>query len=55
MIPSVIVPVTYREILSAMSSMTITDGSKISAFEREFSEYNGSKYVLLTYSGRTAL
>ncbi|MGP8321313.1 MAG: DegT/DnrJ/EryC1/StrS aminotransferase family protein [Methanosarcinaceae archaeon] len=55
MIPSVIVPVTRHEILSAVASITIGNGSKISAFEREFSEYIGCKDVLLTYSGRTAL
>ncbi len=55
MIPSVIVPVTRHEILSAVASITIDDVSKISAFEREFSEYIGCKDVLLTYSGRTAL
>ncbi|NIA11167.1 MAG: aminotransferase class V-fold PLP-dependent enzyme [Nitrospiraceae bacterium] len=55
MIPSVIVPVTRHEILSAVASITIDNGSKISAFEHEFSEYIGCKDALLTYSGRTAL
>ena len=55
MIPSIIVPVTYHEIARALTSITIDNGSKISAFERELSEYIGCKYVLLTYSGRTAL
>ena len=55
MIPSVIVPVTYHEILSALTTITTSDGSKISAFEQKFSEYVGCKDVLLTYSGRTAL
>ena len=55
MIPSVIVPVTRHEILSAVASITIDNGNKIPDFEREFSEYIGCKDVLLTYSGRTAL
>ncbi len=54
MIPSVISPITHHEILSAIGTI-INRENRISAFEREFSEYVGSKNVLLTYSGRTAL
>ena len=55
MIPSIIVPVTCHEIARALTSITTDDGSKISAFERDFSEYIGCKDVFLTHSGHTAL
>lgn len=55
MIPSIIVPVTHHEILSALKTVTVNNRGQISSFEQKFSEYIGCKDVLLTYSGRTAL
>lgn len=53
MIPSIIVPVTYREIIGAIKS--IANDNAIVSLERKFSEYIECDNVFLTYSGRTAL
>ena len=53
MIPSIIVPVTYCEIIGAIKS--ITNDNATVALERKFSEYIECDNVFLTYSGRTAL
>ena len=55
MIPSIIVPVTYHEVINAFKTITIDDGSQISSFEEKISEYIDCSEILLTYSGRTAL
>ncbi|KAF5413919.1 MAG: UDP-4-amino-4-deoxy-L-arabinose--oxoglutarate aminotransferase [Candidatus Methanogaster sp.] len=55
MIPSIIVPVTYHEIINAIKTIAIDDGSQISSFKEKISEYIDCSEILLTYSGRTAL
>jgi dTDP-4-amino-4,6-dideoxygalactose transaminase len=53
MIPSVIVPVTSKEILNALNFLTNKD--KIPEFERKFSEYIGCEHAIAAYSGTAAL
>ena len=53
MIPSVIVPVTSKEILSAVNFLN-TKG-KMPDFEKKFSQYIGCKHAIATYSGTAAL
>lgn len=54
MIPPVIVPVTFKEIISAVKDGVIAN-NKIKEFEHEISRYNNCNNAILTYSGRTAL
>ena len=54
MIPPVIVPVTFKEIVRAVKDSAITK-DKIMEFEQEISKYNNCDKTILTYSGRTAL
>jgi dTDP-4-amino-4,6-dideoxygalactose transaminase len=53
MIPSVIVPVTSKEILNAVNFLNTND--KIEGFEHKFSEYIGCEHAIATYSGTAAL
>lgn len=55
MIPPVIVPVTFKEIVSAIKDSAISCRNKIIEFELEISRYNNCEHSILTYSGRTAL
>lgn len=55
MIPPVIVPITSKEITSAIKTIIINDKTKIPEFEQMFAKYVGVKHAILTYSGRTAL
>jgi dTDP-4-amino-4,6-dideoxygalactose transaminase len=54
MIPPIIVPITSKEICSALRTC-VTDDTTVSEFERGISEYIDCKNSILTYSGRTAL
>jgi dTDP-4-amino-4,6-dideoxygalactose transaminase len=53
MIPSVIVPVTSKEILNAVNFLN--SNNKIPEFEIKFSEYIGCEHAIATYSGTAAL
>ena len=53
MIPSVIVPITYREILNAINFLN--KENKILEFEQMLSEYIGCEHVITTHSGTAAL
>jgi dTDP-4-amino-4,6-dideoxygalactose transaminase len=53
MIPSVIVPVTSKEILNAVNFLNTNN--KIAEFEIKFSEYIGCEHAIATYSGTAAL
>ena len=53
MIPSVIVPVTSKEIMNAVRFLN--NKNKIPEFEKKFSEYIGCEHAIATYSGTTAL
>jgi len=55
MIPPVIVPVTFNEIISAVKDTTINGKDKTKEFEQEISKYINCENCILTYSGRTAL
>lgn len=55
MIPSIIVPVKHREIMSALKTLRVDNRNLILAFEKKISEYIDCENVLLTSSGRTAL
>jgi perosamine synthetase len=53
MIPSVIVPVSSKEILNAVNFLN--SNNKIAEFEIKFSEYIGCEHAIATYSGTAAL
>lgn len=53
MIPSVIVPITGKEIFSAIGFLNTK--TRISEFENKFSEYIGCNHAISTYSGTSAL
>jgi perosamine synthetase len=55
MIPPVIVPVTFKEIVGAIKDSAIGGKDKITEFKQEISRYNNCEHSILTYSGRTAL
>lgn len=54
MIPSVMVPVTHKEILEALR-IKANNRNKIQEFEQKFSEYIGCEHAIATSSGITAL
>ena len=53
MIPSIIVPVTSKEILNAVNFLN--NKNKIPEFENKFSEYIGCEHAIATHSGTAAL
>lgn len=55
MIPPVIVPVTFKEIATAIKYSAIGGKDIIANFEKEISAYNNCEHSIVTYSGRTAL
>ena len=55
MIPSVIVPITHKEILNAIKTDLLNDKNNILEFEQRFSEYIGCDHAIATHSGTAAL
>ncbi len=55
MIPPVIVPVTYEEIILALSESIKDGNSAVKDLEQKITEYISSKHSIATSSGRTAL
>jgi len=55
MIPSVIVPITHKEILNAIKTDLLNNKNQILEFEQKFSEYIECEHVIATSSGTAAL
>lgn len=55
MIPPIMVPITFNEILSALKTSITNDHAKAPELEHNISKYVGCRNCILTYSGRTAL
>ena len=55
MIPSVIVPITHKEIVNAIKTDLLNNKNRVLEFEQKFAGYIGCENAIATASGTAAL